>query len=145
MVKRIPSRILSTIYITSSSSTHGPLGKHIPRLKQPFSHPVHISQSTPVFRLHVHRLPERTSLDAGSVQEHSRCLLVIIRLTIRRGGLCHVENTRSATDGPLHDRLVCVLLTDHTDGRGDGDGVQPEVGVVARAGIVVEFHTRDTG
>ena len=101
-----------------------------PHLKQSLANPINISRSPAINRLPMHRLPNRTSLNARSIQEYSQRLHIIIRLAIRSSTRRSVNNASSTAHSPSHNSLVSILLPLNTYRRIQSNRAKPVVAVI---------------
>ena len=86
-------------------------GKTQPFGKQTFAHPVDIGRIVGINRLFVHRFPQGTGLDTGSIQCYTHSLNVTIRLTIRMQGRGRMRNPSSAADSTLNSDIISMFFT----------------------------------
>lgn len=76
-------------------------------LKNRFRNPVLIHRQILVYRLLMHRLPDRTSFNTSRVHQDTKSLHIIIRLAIRHSGISHVNHTRSSPPPRHPSRSSC--------------------------------------
>ena len=82
-----------------------------------------------VDRLFVHRLPERTRLDAGGVEGQAHRLHVGVGLAVGHGGGGGMGHAGGSSDGARYHLFICVLLPLYLQVRVERACAEPEVGV----------------
>ena len=107
-------------------------------LEEGLAHAVEVGRAVRIHRLAVHRLPQRTGLDAQGVQADAQGLHVGVRLAVRVGRVGCVGHAGGASYSSLYGVAVGILLTFDAQPRVDGHSVQPIVAVVSLIRVLVE-------
>ena len=95
---------------------------------------VDVSRRVTVDRLLVHRFPEWTGLDVGSVEGHAHRLHVGVGLAVGHGGRSGVGHAGSTSYGTRYHLFICILLPFHLQVRIERACAEPEVGVECGVG-----------